>query len=94
MTNFENIAGRTIRVDNVEQAIPVVITYITMALAGAGIAGHDMSTVCARMTTDKVMDTIRTAYTYRTDALGDTPKEAVVSIGVRLIEAYRVKYGI
>lgn len=94
MTNPQDTAGRTIHVENVEQAIPVTITYVTMAIAGAGIAGHDMNAVCTRMTTDTVMDTIRAAYNHRVDVMGDTPKEAVISIGVRLIQAYRVKFGI
>lgn len=92
--DIEKTAVQTIVVHNVEQAIPVIITYTTMAIANAGVSGHDMNAVCAQMTTDKVMDTLRAAYLYRTNVKGDTPKEAVVSVGVRLIQAYRTKFGI
>jgi hypothetical protein len=94
MTNPQATAGRMIHVDNVEQAIPVIITYVTTAIAGKGIGHHDLEFVCTQMTTDKVMDIIRASYNHRVDVMGDTPKEAVISIGVRLIQAYRVKFGI
>ena len=94
MTNLEGNAGRGIHVENAEQAVPVIVTYVTTAIAGAGIPAHDVDAVCTQMTSDKALDTIRASYGYRTKIMGDTPKEACVSIGVRLIQAYRAKYGV
>ncbi|MDT0377257.1 hypothetical protein RM572_00510 [Streptomyces sp. DSM 42041] len=85
--------NRIIRIRNTEDAVATIAAYVTKTLAGIA-PGHDLETVGQQMTTDRALTTIRTAYEHRTTAKGDTPKDAVTAVGVRLIHAYRAQHGL
>ncbi|MGW7688789.1 hypothetical protein ACWGMA_07835 [Streptomyces asiaticus] len=74
-----------------------VVAYIAattaQAIANKGVDGHDLDTVMHRMTSDRVLSQIRTAYVRRSRA-GQHRPTAITKIGVNLITEYRTHYGI
>ncbi|MEW2631638.1 hypothetical protein AB0903_08255 [Streptomyces sp. NPDC048389] len=62
-------------------------------IAEGGHEGHDLETVGRIITSDTVLDTIRTAYDRRI-AAGATPKDAVTAVGQSLIAHYCNSAGI
>ena len=82
-----------IRIRNTEDAVSVIAALTTRVIADGGHEGHDLETVGARITSDAVLDTIRTAYERRTGN-GATPKDAVIAVGQSLIAHYCNKAGI
>lgn len=83
-----------ISIRSIEDAVVVIAAYTTRAIADTNPApGHDRETVGARMTSDRVLNTIRAAYTHRIHA-GDTPREAVIAVGTRLVTEYCNHHGI
>ncbi|MEW2071807.1 hypothetical protein [Streptomyces sp. NPDC007346] len=85
--------SRTIRIRSTEDAVAEIAATTTRVIAEGGHKGHDLETVGRIITSDAVLDTIRTAYDRRT-AEGATPKEAVIAVGTQLIAHYCNSAGI
>ncbi|MFF8786961.1 hypothetical protein [Streptomyces sp. NPDC015125] len=82
-----------IRIRSTEDAVAVIAAMATKAIAAGAHPGHDLEAAGTRMTTDDVLDRIRTAYN-RHAAGGATPKESVIAVGQTLVAAYCNSAGI
>ncbi|MEV7581585.1 hypothetical protein [Streptomyces erythrochromogenes] len=85
--------SRTIRIRNTEDAVAVIAAHTTRVIAAAGHPGHDLESVGQVITSDTVLQTIRTAYSRRI-AQDATPKDAVIAVGQSLIAHYCNSAGI
>ncbi|GHA94396.1 hypothetical protein [Streptomyces chryseus] len=85
--------SRTIRITGTEDAVAEIAALTTRVIAEGGHDGHDLETVGRIVTSDTVLDTIRTAYDRRI-ADGATPKDAVIAVGQSLIAHYCNSAGI
>ncbi|MEV6462987.1 hypothetical protein [Streptomyces albidoflavus] len=82
-----------IRIRSTEDAVPVIAALATKAIAHGGHEGHDLETVGERMTRTEILDRIRAGYERRITR-GDSPKEAVIAVGVVLVATYCDRAGI
>lgn len=85
-------AGR-VHLDTTEDVVAWLAASVAKTIANAGHAGHDLETVLTRMTSDAILDTIRSAYTHWASQ-GRDRRTGIEKIGVRLIHEYRRTYGI
>ncbi|WP_406501575.1 hypothetical protein OHA04_27535 [Streptomyces sp. NBC_01590] len=85
--------SHTIRITGTEDAVATIAALTTRVIAEGGHKGHDLETVGRIITSDTVLDTIRTAYDRRI-ANGATPKDAVTAVGQSLIAHYCNSAGI
>ncbi|MCY0957707.1 hypothetical protein, partial [Streptomyces sp. H27-H5] len=76
--------SRTIRIRTTEDAVVEIAALTTRVIVKGGHEGHDLETVGRIITSDTVLDTIRTAYD-RWVGNGATPKDAVIAVGQSLI---------
>lgn len=83
----------TFRVNSTEDAIPVIAAMATKVIAAAGHPGHGLDYVGSVITSDAVLDRIRTAYDRHTGN-GLTPKEAVIEVGQAVVASYCDRAGI
>jgi hypothetical protein len=83
----------TIRIRNTEDAVAVVAAMATKVIAKSGHGHHTTEYVGRIMTSDAVLDKIRTAYERHT-ANGKTPKEAVIAVGQTVVASYCDRAGI
>lgn len=84
-------ASTTIRLKDATEVTAWIATKVAETIAKAGREGHDLDTVLFRMTSTKVLATIRVAYIHQVENGVDKP-EAIKKIGVRLIAEYRKTY--
>ncbi|WP_138909967.1 hypothetical protein [Streptomyces chryseus] len=85
--------SRTIRIRSTEDAVAEIAAMTTRVIAEGGHEGHDLETVGRIITSDTVLDTIRTAYDRRISS-GETVKAAVIAVGQSLIAHYCNSAGI
>lgn len=86
-------AASKIHLKDTEEVVAWIAATAAKSIGAAGIPGHNLHTVMERMTSGKVLDTIRAAYTTWAATGKDRP-EGITKIGVRLIQEYRRTYGI
>jgi hypothetical protein len=84
---------RTFTIRCTEDAVPVIAALATETIAAGGHDGHTLESVGAVMTSDAVLDRIRTAYDRHTGN-GLTPKQAVIKVGQTVIATYCDRAGI
>ncbi|MDH6544140.1 hypothetical protein [Streptomyces sp. SPB4] len=85
--------SRIIRIRNTEDAVAEIAALTTRVIAAAGHPGHGLESVGQIITSDTVLETIRTAYNRRITQ-GATPKDAVIAVGQSLIAHYCNSAGI
>lgn len=85
--------ARKIRIGSTDEAVATIAALTTKVIAEDNLPGHSLEEVGARITSDDVLATIRTAYLRRL-AKGATPKEAVIAVGQSLIAHYCNSAGI
>lgn len=83
----------TFRITCTEDAVPVIAALATKVIAAAGHPGHGLEYVGTVMTSDAVLDKIRTAYERHTRR-GLTAKEAVIAVGQTVVASYCDRAGI
>lgn len=87
------MTATTIHLETTSDVIGYIAARATEAIASKNAPGHDLDTVLTRMTTDKALSTMRSAYEFRL-AAGDAEQDAAIKVGVRMIQAYRIQYDI
>ncbi|EMF20387.1 hypothetical protein H114_32629 [Streptomyces gancidicus BKS 13-15] len=85
--------SRTIRIRTTEDAVAVVAALATQTIAAARHGHHTTDYVGAIMTSDEVLDKIRTAYERHT-AKGLNPREAITAVGQTVVASYCDRAGI
>lgn len=85
--------ARTVRLNTTTDVVAYIAATTAQAIANKGVDGHDLDTVMRRMTSDRVLSQIRSAYLRRAKAAQHRPT-AITKIGVNLITEYRTHYGI
>ncbi|WP_309317429.1 hypothetical protein [Streptomyces salinarius] len=83
----------TITISNTEDAVAAIAALATKSIASHGLPGHSLEEAGERMTSDDVLDRIRTAYNRHTGN-GMTPKDAVIAVGQTVTAAYYNSAGI
>lgn len=87
------MTATTIHLETTNDVVAFIAGKVSQTIASANLPGHDIDTVTARMTTDRVLDSIRTAYVDWCQRGGHRPT-AISKIGVRLIAEYYRQMGI
>lgn len=77
----------TITIRTTEDAVSTIAALATRVIAEGNHPGHDLEKVGRILTSDRVLDTIRTAYNKRI-AEGVTTKDAVIRVGQIMIAHY------
>jgi hypothetical protein len=87
------MTATTVNLKTTTDVVAWLAANVATTIASANLPGHDLDRVMARMTTDRVLAAIRTAYT-TCAARGDHRPTAVKKIGVRLIAEYYRQHGL
>jgi tellurite resistance protein len=87
------MSTKTVRLNTTTDVVAYIAATTAQAIADKGVDGHELETVMHRMTSDRVLSQIRTAYLRRAQA-GEHRPTAITKIGVGLITEYRTHYGI
>lgn len=85
--------SQTIHLKDTTEVVGYIAARTAETIAARGYPGHDLHTVMDRMTSDRVLETIRAAYVHWAAAGNDRPT-GIVRIGVRLIAEYRRTFGL
>lgn len=83
----------TIHLETTTEVVGWIAATVSTVIASANLPGHDLDTVMSRMTTDRVLTAIRTAYITRVQR-GDDRNDAIKRLGVCLIAEYYSQLGI
>lgn len=84
-------ASTHIHLNDTEDVVAWIAANVSKTIAKASHEGHDLNTVMTRMTSDRVLNLIRTAYLHCARQGQDRP-DAIRRIGVRLIAEYCRQY--
>lgn len=84
---------KTVHLNTTTEVVAYIAATTAQTIANRGVGGHDLDIVMHRMTSDRVLSQIRTAYLRRVQA-GQHRPTAITKIGVSLITEYRTRYGI
>jgi hypothetical protein len=82
-----------IHLKDTTEVVAYIAAKVSESLAAEGFPGHDLETVMTRMTSDRVLATIRGAYTHMARR-GDDRPSAISKIGVRLIAEYYTQHNL
>lgn len=83
----------TIQLKTAAEVAAYIAATTAQAIANKGVDGHDLDTVMGRVTADRVLSQIHSAYLRRVRD-GQHRPTAMTKIGANLITEYRTHYGI